>query len=225
LNITAYISFHLALLIIKVLSWIIPRFRSNAMSEMPARAIANVNLTGCDPRTDLFSAEAPAVTLEDRLSNDPALPIAERPLDALADIAFDATLAARRRRAFRETGAAEDVYHWHTHRSLLASWRSDDLWQMVKSRNDELWVVVGEAASTLLAIEAALLHARSDAWSHISKRHDAFAVGEQPDDHTIADLRACRAEIVGLSAMLPAAKAASFAEYEAWLASKNSRIR
>jgi hypothetical protein len=124
-------------------------------------------------------------------------------------------LAIRRRRALCDNGAAEAVYRWHTNRSRVAARRSDDLSQLSKFREDEFWVEPSTAANALLVMEAALLRARSDAWWYILKLHDALAAGERFDTDTVIDLRACRAEIVGLNAMLAAAKATTLAEHEA----------
>jgi hypothetical protein len=132
-------------------------------------------------------------------------------------------LAVRRHQALRDGGAAEDMYRRHMHRLELASWKSDDFLQQAKSRENELWTEFGNAAGALLAIEAALAHARSNAWGNVAQLHKAFAAGEKPDADIIVGLRASRAEIARLSAMLPAARAAADAEYEAWLAAQNPK--
>jgi hypothetical protein len=242
-----------------------PLLRNNAMLNIPAHTIAaqaqNTAL-GRNPNTALARAEANAARFSQRSTSRP-IPPGERPLNAIAAIAFDAdesrarawnhlavlrtaacvenetsntecerqmlreelqilsALAVRRRQALRDGGAAEVVYRRHMHRSMLVSWKSNDLWLLAKSREDELFAEPGDAAGVLLAIEAALLHERSSAWGNIAQLHGAFAAGEKPDADTIADLRACRAEIARLSAMLPAANAASGAEYEAWLKEQN----
>lgn len=129
-------------------------------------------------------------------------------------------LALRRQRALRDDGAGDEAYRWHKRRAFLASWRSDDVYQLAKSREDEFANESDDAASTRLVIEAARLHARSDAWFYISKLHEARAMGEQPDADTIVELRGCRAEIAGLNAMLRAAEEASLVEHEAALAAE-----
>jgi hypothetical protein len=125
------------------------------------------------------------------------------------------TLGSRRRQAIRNGGAAELEYHLRMHRSMRARWMRDLYLERAEFHNSCLWIEPGDAACEVISINEALSLYRADIWRHIADMHQRRAEGLEPDLDAVADLRFCRLHIAELNAGLPAAEAASRAEYVA----------
>jgi hypothetical protein len=98
---------------------------------------------------------------------------------------------------------------------MRARWMYDLYVERAEAPNSCLWIEPGEAACEVISANEALNLYRADVWKHIEGMHERRAQGLEPDPDAVADLRHCRLRTAELNAELPAAEAASRAEYVA----------